>query len=162
MTDTTVSALGCQLPEFSSASLNGQFSPAQYRGKWLVLYFYPKDDTPGCTLESREFAAAHAEFASLGANVVGASRDSLRSHERFRDKYELPFDLISDPDETVCALFDVMKNKTMYGKPVRGIERSTFLFDPEGVLRHEWRGVKVDGHVAAVLTQLRELQAARS
>jgi len=144
-------ALGKKVPDFSSASTAGQFRLSSCRGKILVLYFYPKDNTPGCTSESRDFAAANAQFAAAGARVVGVSRDSLASHERFRSKYELPFELISDADETLCSLFAVIKQKMMYGKSVRGIERSTFLIDGEGVLRHEWRGLKVAGHVAEVL-----------
>ncbi|HXW65821.1 MAG TPA: peroxiredoxin [Burkholderiaceae bacterium] len=144
-------APGKKVPDFSGASTAGQFRLSSCRGKILVLYFYPKDNTPGCTSESRDFAAANAQFAAAGARVVGVSRDSLASHERFRSKYELPFELISDADETLCSLFAVIKQKMMYGKSVRGIERSTFLIDGEGVLRHEWRGLKVAGHVAEVL-----------
>jgi peroxiredoxin Q/BCP len=115
------------------------------------LYFYPKDDTPGCTLEGQDFRDQHAKFKRLKVRVLGVSRDTLGSHAKFQSKYELPFDLISDPDEALCALFGVMKDKNMYGRKVRGIERSTFLVDAAGVLRGEWRKVKVDGHVAAVL-----------
>ena len=163
MSDTpTPSAIGCRLPDFSAASVEGGFASGRTGSRWLVMYFYPKDDTPGCTMESRDFALAHGEFTALGASVVGVSRDSLASHEKFRRKFDLPFDLISDPDETVCNLFNVMKMKNMYGKTVRGIERSTFLIDPQGILRREWRGVKVPGHVAEVLGQLRQLQAAQA
>ena len=109
----------------------------------MVLYFYPKDNTPGCTTESQDFRDLHAEFLSASAVVVGISRDSLKSHENFKAKYELPFPLISDADETVCNLYGVIKQKNMYGKQVRGIERSTFLIDAYGVLVQEWRGVKV-------------------
>ena len=120
-------------------------------GRPYVLYFYPRDDTPGCTLESKDFRDRHADFAKLGVRVIGVSRDSLASHAKFQGKYSLPFELVSDADETLCKQFDVMKNKNMYGKKVRGVERSTFLVDSTGVLRREWRKVKVEGHVAEVL-----------
>jgi thioredoxin-dependent peroxiredoxin len=128
-----------------------------FAGRRLVLYFYPKDATPGCTDESRDFAAQHGEFDALNAVIVGVSRDSVRSHERFRGKEGLPFDLLSDADEALCNAFDVIRMKNMYGKQVRGIERSTFLIDENGVLRREWRKVKVPGHVAEVLAAVREL-----
>ena len=126
-------------------------------GRPYVLYFYPRDDTPGCTLESKDFRDHHADFAKLGVRVLGVSRDSLASHAKFQGKYDLPFELVSDADETLCKQFDVIKNKNMYGKKVRGIERSTFLVDSAGVLRREWRKVKVDGHVADVLEAAAEL-----
>lgn len=148
---------GQEVPDFTAASTAGPFRLSALRGRSVVLYFYPKDSTPGCTTESREFAAALGRFAKAGASVVGISRDSLASHEKFRAKFELPFDLLSDPDETVCALFGVMKQKNMYGKMVRGIERSTFLIDANGVLRQQWRGVKVPGHVDAVLQAVQAL-----
>jgi len=128
-----------------------------FAGRRLVLYFYPKDATPGCTNESRDFAAQQAEFDAENTTIVGVSRDSVRSHERFRDKEQLPFDLLSDADEALCEAFDVMRMKNMYGKQVRGIERSTFLIDENGVLRREWRKVKVPGHVAEVLDAVRTL-----
>ncbi|TVP89925.1 MAG: peroxiredoxin [Thioalkalivibrio sp.] len=128
-----------------------------FSGRRLVLYFYPKDATPGCTSESRDFAAQQAEFEAENTAIIGVSRDSVRSHERFRDKEGLPFDLLSDADEALCEAFDVMRMKNMYGKQVRGIERSTFLIDENGVLRREWRKVKVPGHVAEVLAAVREL-----
>lgn len=121
------------------------------RGRKLVLYFYPKDSTPGCTNESRDFAALHPAFSAAGCAIFGISRDSLKSHENFKSKLELPFELISDPDEIACAAFGVMKLKNMYGKQVRGIERSTFVIDAEGAIAHEWRAVKVPGHAAEVL-----------
>ncbi len=124
-------------------------------GTALVLFFYPKDNTPGCTNECRDFAAVHDEFAALGVRVFGASRDSLASHQRFRSKFELPFDLISDPDEHLCRAFDVLKEKNMYGRKVFGIERSSFLFDADGVLVQSWRKVKVPGHAEAVLAAAR-------
>ncbi|MGQ3891607.1 peroxiredoxin [Legionella sp. CNM-4043-24] len=132
---------------------------ADYRGKWLVLYFYPKDATPGCTVEGRDFRDAHAQFQALNAVVLGVSRDSISSHDNFKCKQEFPFDLISDADESLCQLFDVIKIKSMYGKKMRGIERSTFIINPEGILMHEWRRVRVIGHVDAVLSTLKALQA---
>lgn len=128
-----------------------------FAGRRLVLYFYPKDATPGCTSESRDFAARMADFAAANAVIVGVSRDSVSSHEKFRAKEGLPFDLLSDADEALCHAFDVIRMKNMYGKQVRGIERSTFLVDAGGVLRREWRKVKVPGHVAEVLAAVREL-----
>lgn len=117
----------------------------------MILYFYPKDSTPGCTTEAQQFRDLHPEFEKLGAIVAGVSRDSIKSHENFKAKQELPFDLLSDADEALCTQFAVIKMKSMYGKQVRGIERSTFVIDGEGVLRREWRGVKVPGHAQEVL-----------
>ncbi|WP_019624950.1 peroxiredoxin [Thioalkalivibrio sp. ALJT] len=134
-----------------------ELGPGDFRGRIVVLYFYPKDNTPGCTNESRDFAANLGAFDAAGAVILGVSRDSVKSHENFRQKQELPFDLLSDADEKLCAAFDVIKMKNMYGKQVRGIERSTFLVDPDGVLRREWRKVKVPGHVDEVLAAVREL-----
>ena len=125
--------------------------------KPVVLYFYPKDNTPGCTNESMDFRDAHAEFLAAGCQVFGLSRDSLKSHENFKAKLELPFELICDADETACAAFGVMKLKNMYGKQVRGIERSTFVIGAGGQLLREWRGVKVPGHVAEVLAFVKTL-----
>jgi peroxiredoxin Q/BCP len=122
-----------------------------------VLYFYPKDNTPGCTTEGSDFAKSHAKFAKAGAVVVGVSRDSLKSHEGFKSKMKFPFELISDPEEALCNQFGVMKMKYMYGKQVRGIERSTFVIDPAGKLAREWRGVKVPGHVDEVLAFVQAL-----
>lgn len=129
------------------------------RGHWLVLYFYPKDATPGCTLESQTFRDKYVEFNALNAEILGVSRDSLKSHENFKCKQQLPFELICDTDEQLCLQFDVMKIKSMYGKQVRGIERSTFLIDPAGYLRHIWRKVKVPNHIDEVLAMLRQLSA---
>ncbi len=120
-------------------------------GTPFVLYFYPKDDTPGCTTEARAFRDLYPDFVRLGVPVFGISRDSLKSHESFKAKWQLPFDLLSDADEKACEIFQVIKLKNMYGKSVRGIERSTFVFDGQGVLRRAWRGVKVPGHVNEVL-----------
>ena len=124
------------------------FQLADYKGKKIVLYFYPKDNTPGCTTEGIHFRDLHAQFRQANAEIFGVSRDSLRSHEGFKAKLDLPFELISDPDETLCTMFDVMKMKNMYGKKVRGIERSTFIIDESGKLVKEWRGVKVPGPVS--------------
>jgi len=150
-------ALDHKVPDFSAESTAGLFRLSSRRGQNVVLYFYPKDNTPGCTTESQDFAAAGGKFAAAGASIVGVSRDSLASHERFRAKYELPFELICDAEEALCTLFGVMKQKKMYGKTVRGIERSTFLIDAQGVLRREWRGLKVPGHVDEVLQAVRAL-----
>lgn len=133
------------------------FQLADYKGKKIVLYFYPKDNTPGCTTEGIHFRDLHAQFRQANAEIFGVSRDSLRSHEGFKAKLDLPFELISDPDETLCTMFDVMKMKNMYGKKVRGIERSTFIIDESGKLVKEWRGVKVPGHIDDVLEFVKAL-----
>jgi peroxiredoxin Q/BCP len=145
------------VPEFTAESTGGPLRLSALKGKTVVLYFYPKDNTPGCTTEGADFAAAHKRFAKAGAVVVGVSRDSLKSHENFKAKMGFPFELISDPDEKLCDSFGVMKLKNMYGKQVRGIERSTFVIDGEGKLRREWRGVKVPGHVDEVLAFVQSL-----
>ncbi|MFL1405432.1 peroxiredoxin [Marinobacter sp. M1N3S26] len=123
----------------------------------VVLYFYPKDNTPGCTTEGQDFRDLYDQFQALDAVILGVSRDGLKAHENFRAKHDFPFHLISDKDETVCSLFDVIKLKKLYGKEYMGIDRSTFLIDREGKLRREWRGVKVKGHAAEVLDAVREL-----
>ncbi|MFA9273447.1 MAG: peroxiredoxin [Candidatus Aquirickettsiella gammari] len=147
-----ISALGCEVPQFSAAMTSGaEFHLSAYSGKKVILYFYPKDNTPGCTTESIAFRDIHAQLLANNAVIFGISRDSLRSHEGFKSKLGLPFELISDPDETLCLLFNVMKMKNMYGKQVRGIERSTFVIDESGKLVKEWRGVKVADHAQAVL-----------
>jgi peroxiredoxin Q/BCP len=130
---------------------------SDYQGKPLVLYFYPKASTPGCTREGLDFKAAIARFRRQSAVVLGASRDGLKAQENFKTKQGFPFDLVSDKDETLCRAFDVIKAKNMYGRQVYGIERSTFLIDADGVLRREWRGVKVDGHVEEVLEAVKTL-----
>lgn len=130
---------------------------ANLKGQPVVVYFYPKDSTPGCTNETRDFGALHPEFEKLGCKVFGVSRDSIKSHDNFRAKLETPFDLISDADEALCNAFDVIKMKNMYGKQVRGIERSTFVIDKDGNVCQEWRKVKVDGHAAAVLDFVKTL-----
>lgn len=129
----------------------------ELRGKKVVLYFYPKDMTPGCTNESQDFRDLHGQFKRAGAVVLGASRDSLASHDKFRAKHDLPFDLLSDPDEKLCRQFDVIKQKSLYGRKFMGVERSTFLIDEKGKLRQEWRKVKVKGHAAEVLEAARQL-----
>lgn len=130
-----------------------------YRGNWLVLYFYPRDATPGCTLEGENFRDAYAKFGALNTVIFGISRDKLSCHERFKTKYAFPFELIDDSDESLCQLFDVMKNKTMYGKAVHGIERSTFIVNPKGKIAYAWRKVAVPGHVDEVLAKLTQLQS---
>jgi len=145
-------------PEFSLPATGGRtVSLSELRGRKLVIYFYPKDNTPGCTNETKDFGALHDEFAAAACEVFGLSRDSLKSHENFKAKLELPFELISDPDEIACEAFGVMKMKNMYGKQVRGIERSTFVIDTEGRIAREWRGVKVPGHAAEVLAAVQSL-----
>ena len=136
------------------ATGNQQIRLSGLQGSAVVLYFYPKDDTPGCTDEGRQFAALHDTFREHGCSIFGVSRDTVAAHERFKAKFSFPFELLSDSEETVCQQFGVMKMKNMYGKQVRGIERSTFLIDSAGVLRREWRGVKVPGHAQAVLDAL--------
>ncbi len=146
------------VPDFEAiATSEIKFSPKNYLGKNLILYFYPKDMTPGCTTEAQQFRDLYAEFTEAGAVIFGVSRDNLASHDKFRSQFELPFDLIADTEEKLCHMFGVVKNKIMYGKKVKGIERSTFLVDAEGVLRQEWRGVKVAGHVQEVLDAVRKL-----
>lgn len=127
------------------------------KGKKVILYFYPRDSTPGCTTEGQDFRDNHNKFKRAGSVVLGVSRDSIKSHDNFKAKQEFPFDLISDKEETLCKLFDVIKEKNMYGKKVMGIERSTFLIDEKGVLRQEWRKVKVPGHVEEVLAATKAL-----
>jgi peroxiredoxin Q/BCP len=129
-----------------------------YRGQWLILYFYPKDSTPGCTTEAQDFRDNYPLFKNLDSEIFGISRDSLKSHENFKAKQNLPFELISDEDEHLCQLFDVINMKNMYGKEVRGIERSTFIIDPAGKIAHQWRKVKVKDHIKEVFAALQELQ----
>lgn len=148
MTQVTV---GKPIPDFTAPSTQGDINAASLRGRCAVLYFYPKDNTPGCTTEAQNFRDRYEDFLNADCEVVGISRDSLASHESFIKKQNLPYPLISDPDEALCQLFGVMKMKNMYGKQVRGIERSTFLIDSQGVLVQEWRGLRVPGHVDEVL-----------
>jgi peroxiredoxin Q/BCP len=152
------SILGLAVPDFSLPATSGQtFRLAALRGQPVVIYFYPKDSTPGCTTEAGQFRDLHAAFVNAGGSVWGISRDSLKSHESFKAKLDLPFELICDANEQACALFDVIRMKTLYGKQVRGIERSTFLIDRLGRVARAWRGVKVDGHAAEVLAALQAL-----
>ena len=130
------------------------------KGKQVVIYFYPKDSTPGCTTEGQGFRDHYADFQAANTEIFGVSRDSLKSHENFKAKQGFPFELLSDKDEALCQLFDVIKLKKLYGKEYLGVDRSTFLIDKDGVLRHEWRGVKVPGHVEAVLEQAKALNNA--
>lgn len=148
---------GDRVAEFSVETNAGPLKLSDLRGRKVVLYFYPKDNTPGCTTEGADFATSHPKFRKAGAEVFGVSRDSLKSHGNFKAKMAFPFELISDPHEALCAQFGVMKMKNMYGKQVRGIERSTFVIDEAGKLVREWRGVKVAGHVAEVLDYVSEL-----
>ncbi|ARQ73985.1 peroxiredoxin [Pseudomonas fragi] len=142
-----------QIPATSEKTV----SLSQLKGKQVVIYFYPKDSTPGCTTEGQGFRDHYAEFQAANTEVFGVSRDSLKSHENFKAKQGFPFELLSDKDEALCQLFDVIKLKKLYGKEYLGVDRSTFLIDKDGVLRHEWRGVKVPGHVEAVLEQAKAL-----
>jgi peroxiredoxin Q/BCP len=148
---------GSKVADFTAESTGGPFRLSKHKGHAVVLYFYPKDNTPGCTTEGAAFRDLHKEFARLGAVVVGCSRDSPESHAGFKEKMGFPFELISDPDEKLCSQFDVIKMKNMYGRQVRGIERSTFLIGPDGKLAREWRRVKVPGHAEAVLEAVKAL-----
>jgi len=144
------------VPDFElPATGNQRFRPSAFKGHPFVLYFYPKDDTPGCTQEGAEFRDLHAEFAKAKVAVFGVSRDSVASHERFKAKMGFPFELLADADERACSIFDVVKMKNMYGRQVRGIVRSTFVIDREGRVAREWRGVKVPGHAREVLDYVR-------
>ena len=146
-------------PDFEVPATGGKsFRLSSAKGKSLVLYFYPKDNTPGCTTEGQQFRDLHSEFTRLGCAVYGISRDSLKSHENFKAKMAFPFDLLSDTDETACKAFGVIKMKNMYGRKVRGIERSTFVIDAGGIVRREWRGVKVPGHAREVLDFVKTLK----
>jgi len=146
------------VPAFEAAATGGTtVSVDRQAGKPFVLYFYPKDNTPGCTDEGLQFRDLYPQFQAAQCDIYGVSRDSLKSHEGFKAKMSFPFELISDPDETLCQMFGVMKMKNMYGKQVRGIERSTFLIDGKGVVRKEWRGVKIPGHAQAVLDEVQGL-----
>ena len=139
------------------ATTGTTFKLSSYQGKTLIIYFYPKDNTPGCTTQGMQFRDSYAEFKAANAEIVGVSRDSLKSHENFKAKFSFPFELLADTEELACGIFGVMKMKNMYGKQVRGVERSTFVIDKNGVLVHEWRGVKVDGHAQEVLNFIKTL-----
>jgi len=146
-----------RVKDFEAPSTEGTFRLSDHAGHPVVLYFYPKDNTPGCTTEGQQFRDLYLQFAKLGAIVAGVSRDSLKSHENFRTKMAFPFPLLSDADEALCTQFGVIKMKNMYGKQVRGIERSTFVIDASGKLAREWRGVKVPGHAREVLEFVKTL-----
>ena len=150
--------LGKPVSDFSLPSTGGgTFRLSERLGGKLVLYFYPKDNTPGCTTEGSDFRDHYKDFKRAGCEVLGVSRDSLASHQKFKDKMKFPFELLSDEDEAVCKQFGVMKMKNMYGRKVRGIERSTFVVDAKGVLAREWRGVRVPGHIQEVLNFVKAL-----
>lgn len=161
MTQKPSLQLNDPIPAFTLEATNHQvITEADLLGGYTVLYFYPKDNTPGCTTEGQDFTAAYKDFKALNTEIYGISRDSIRKHENFKAKFEFPFELISDPDEQLCNLFDVIKLKKNYGKTYLGIERSTFLINPEGKLIQEWRKVKVIGHVHAVLAAVKDLRTA--
>ncbi|MCZ4696558.1 peroxiredoxin [Legionella pneumophila] len=150
--------IGEMVPDFAFNTTNNvQGHLNDYKGQIIILYFYPKDATPGCTTEGQDFRDAYSQFKDLNTVIFGISRDSLKSHEQFKSKQNFPFELISDSNETLCQMFDVIKMKSMYGKQVRGIERSTFIINAQGVLTHEWRKVNVKGHVEEVLDTVRSL-----
>jgi peroxiredoxin Q/BCP len=151
--------IGQAIPDFSSqATSNQQVQLSALKGSQVVLYFYPKDSTPGCTTEGQNFRDLYADFQAANTLIFGVSRDSLKAHENFRSKQAFPFELISDKEETLCQLFDVIKLKKLYGREYLGIERSTFLIDSYGVLQQEWRGLKVPGHAAEVLQAAQALR----
>lgn len=152
-------AIGDKLPDLTLPASGGRTLSLRkdFKGKALAVYFYPKDNTPGCTLEGQDFAALHAKFKKAGVEILGVSRDSVKSHDNFCTKYGFPFALLSDPDELACKAFDVIREKTLYGRKYLGVDRSTFLFDAKGVLRREWRTVKVKGHAAEVLEAAKAL-----
>ena len=154
----TTTMLNSPVTDFElPATSNKVFKLSEYAGKTLVIYFYPKDNTPGCTTQGIQFRDNYADFQAANAEIVGVSRDSLKSHENFKAKFSFPFELLADTEELACSIFGVMKMKNMYGKQVRGVERSTFVIDKNGVLVKEWRGVKVDGHALEVLNFIKTL-----
>ncbi|MBH9578811.1 MULTISPECIES: peroxiredoxin [Inhella] len=154
-------ALNKALPDIEAQATGGlKFTQHSFAGRFVVLYFYPKDNTPGCTTEAMQFRDHYKEFTALNTVVIGVSRDNLISHAKFKETLGLPFELVADTEEKLCHMFGVVKNKIMYGKKVKGIERSTFLIDPQGVLRAEWRGLKVAGHVEEVIDAIKTLQGA--
>jgi peroxiredoxin Q/BCP len=149
--------IGKKAPAFSLEGTGGKWSLKDGAGSHVVLYFYPRDNTPGCTKEGQSFTASHLQFKKANALIFGISTDSLESHEKFKKKLGFPFELLSDPDQVVCKLYDVIQEKSMYGKKYLGVERSTFLIDAAGVLRQEWRKVKVKGHAEALLAAVKSL-----
>jgi peroxiredoxin Q/BCP len=156
MTDTLI--LNKAVPDFQLPATSGvTFQLSNYIGKNLIIYFYPKDSTPGCTTQGIQFRDAYADFQKINTEIFGISRDTLKSHENFKAKFTFPFELLADTEELACVLFGVMKMKNMYGKQVRGIERSTFIIDKNGLLIKEWRGVKVEGHAAEVLNLVKSI-----
>jgi thioredoxin-dependent peroxiredoxin len=157
MTDTLI--LDKAIPDFQLPATSGvTFQLSQHLGKNLVIYFYPKDSTPGCTTQGVQFRDAYSDFKHLNTEIFGISRDTLKSHENFKAKFTFPFELLADTEELACSLFGVIKMKNMYGKQVRGIERSTFVIDKNGALIKEWRGVKVDGHATEVLNFVKTIE----
>lgn len=146
------------IPPFSAQATTGEITSEMFKDRYTVLYFYPKDNTSGCTMEGRDFAALYTQFKEAGCEVIGVSRDSIKSHTNFCNKQGFPFALISDGEEALCKAFDVIKLKKLYGREYMGIERSTFLINPQGVVCAEWRKVKVAGHAQAVLDHLKSLQ----
>ncbi|MCY4178574.1 MAG: peroxiredoxin [Endozoicomonadaceae bacterium] len=149
-----------KVPDFTAnATSNKEITLSAFKGKNIILYFYPKDSTPGCTTEGQDFTSLYNQFTELDTVIFGVSRDSIASHEKFKAKYNFTFDLLSDPEEKLCKLFDVIKQKSLYGKQYMGIERSTFLIDKAGILKQEWRKVKVKKHAEAVLSEVRLLNA---
>jgi thioredoxin-dependent peroxiredoxin len=149
--------IGKKAPKFTLDGTGGTWSLSDAAGAAVVVYFYPRDNTPGCTQEGQDFSAAYTEFKRAKASIVGISADTLAAHQKFKEKMEFRFELLSDPDKKVCKLYDVIQEKSMYGKKFLGIERSTFLIDGQGVLRNAWRKVKVNGHAAAVLAAVKAL-----
>lgn len=157
MNDTTPSTALDHLPDLQVISTQGEFNLKDLNNRFTIVYFYPKDSTPGCSTQARDFRDLEADFASLGAKIYGVSRDSMKSHDKFSTNECLPFPLISDPEEVLCRQFDVIKQKNMYGKIVQGIERSTFLFNSDGKLIQSWRKVKAAGHAQLLLEFLKAL-----
>lgn len=153
--------VGDKMPAFRGATSDGSFSSDMLNGSWAVLYFYPKDDTPGCTIEACAFRDNLPKFKRLDARVFGISRDSVKAHAKFAEKYELPFTLIADEDGSICAAFGTWGEKTLFGKKYMGIERATFLIDAQGIIRHIWRKVKVSGHVEDVMSKIKDFKSNR-
>ena len=154
----TNTMLNQPVPDFALPATSGNtFKLSDFLGQYMVVYFYPKDSTPGCTTQGMQFRDAYADFKQVNAEIIGISRDSVKSHENFKAKFSFPFGLAADTEEVACNIFGVIKMKNMYGKQVRGIERSTFVINPQGVVIREWRGVKVDGHALEVLTFIQSL-----